>query len=420
MRILLATYWCLPHVGGVDTYVRTLKKELEEHGHHVDVLAHHPDMDKIYLVNYGRHDELDGAFTDKIIEISKIKNVVSNQVNHYYQTYLPHVNFWIRSAEIERYTFELATSLFNLNDYDVIHTQDIVSTRSLWRVKPNPIPLVSTLHGLQTTVHILSGDITNEDSILWKYAVTEEYYGAMSSDQAIVPTTWLQQELSKMGVPNDKFSVIPYGMDLFSFRVRLKDEPDPPVQNNSKQFIIACPARLVPIKNHKTLIEALSIVKETRNDFICWLIGDGTLRNDLERFCEEKELANDVVFMGNRTDVPALLNKADIMVLPSLEDNHPYVIMEAQVAGKTIVASNSGGIPEMVKHKETGLIFENQNSLQLASMLVEVMSYPQLRHHLETNAKEWGEIQWSSKLLYERTMNIYNEVLATTKSPRDI
>jgi hypothetical protein len=70
----------------------------------------------------------------------------------------------------------------------------------------------------------------------------------------------------------------------------------------------------------------------------------------------------------------------------------------------------------MIKNNETGLIFENQNSLQLASRLVEVMSNSQLRHQLETNAKAWGEIQWSSKLLYERTMNIYNQVLETTKS----
>lgn len=51
MNILLATYWILPHVGGVDTYLRTLKQGLEERGHQVDLLGHHPDMSRVHLLD---------------------------------------------------------------------------------------------------------------------------------------------------------------------------------------------------------------------------------------------------------------------------------------------------------------------------------------------------------------------------------
>ena len=55
MRILFATYWYLPHVGGVNTYVNVLRKELIKAGHEVDVFAHHPDMEKLYIVNSGKY-----------------------------------------------------------------------------------------------------------------------------------------------------------------------------------------------------------------------------------------------------------------------------------------------------------------------------------------------------------------------------
>jgi hypothetical protein len=76
-RILLATYWYLPHVGGVDVYVRVLKRELERAGHHVDVLAHHLDMVHYYLV--------DG---NKKIEKWQIKRVLYDRLYRFYQRFM--------------------------------------------------------------------------------------------------------------------------------------------------------------------------------------------------------------------------------------------------------------------------------------------------------------------------------------------
>ncbi len=183
--------------GGVDVYVRLLKEQLERAGHQVDVLAHHPDMAHYYLVNGG-----------EMVEKWPIKSVIYDKVMRFFQRFLSHVDPWIRYREIERYCFEVAASLFDLKQYDVIHTQDIISTRALSRVKPPSTALVATIHGLLAKEHLISGEIRSKESLAWKYASDEEYYGCISADSTIVPAHWLRRELAQFGVPPQMLTVI--------------------------------------------------------------------------------------------------------------------------------------------------------------------------------------------------------------------
>jgi glycosyltransferase involved in cell wall biosynthesis len=181
VKILLATYWHLPHVGGVSTYVYDLRRKLERMGHEVDILAHYPDMQKYYMPNNG-----------KFLEKQKVRDLIYEKVLGFYNQHLPQVDPWIRWREIERYCYETAATFFNLTKYDLIHTQDIISTRALWRVKPMHVPLIATIHGCLATEYLISGEIQERNTLPWTYAAAEEYYGATSSDVTIVPTEWLR------------------------------------------------------------------------------------------------------------------------------------------------------------------------------------------------------------------------------------
>ncbi|UFJ39181.1 glycosyltransferase family 4 protein [Brevibacillus humidisoli] len=418
MRILFSTYWGIPQAGKLNTSIHLLKKELERHGHQVDLLAHHPDMQQIYLVSRQPKGAFTKVMSGQSVDKAKIKQVIYSELYRYYQKYLPHVHPWIRWREIERYTFELAVSLFHLDGYDMIHTHDVISTRALWRVKPRHIPLIFQNHGLLANDRTIADHIGNKESLKWKYVVAEEYYGAISCNQTLVPAKWLLDQLNHhYGVPNEQCKIIPYGLDLDQFLEWLQYEPYPVVQKKPDQYVISCPASLAPRNGHKILIEALCVLAQKRNDFICWLIGDGEMRHELEEHCAKQGIADRVVFLGHRADVPSLYNKTDVIVLPSLEDLQPSAIMEAQIAGKVIIASDSGGIPEMIKHGDTGLLFPVSDSEQLAERLSEVMNDSDLRQHLERNAKEWGVHQWPSKVWGERVINVYDQVLKALQSP---
>lgn len=401
MKILLATYWYLPHVGGVNEYVNLLKKELELLGHEVDVLAQHPDMVDYYLVN-----------GDKKENKMKIKAIVYEKVNQFYQRFLPHVEPWVRWRDIERYTMELCSVLFDLEQYDLIHTQDIISTRALWRVKPKHVPLISTIHGLLANEHVIAEDIPGKDSVQWVYVSDEEFYGATSSNRTIVPTTWLHNELANnFNVPSKHLSVIPYGMDIDSFLKRYRQPNEFENMKNDKRWLLLCPARLVPVKGHKTLLHALHALKNERNDFICWLAGDGDLKERLVAMTEELGLQEHVKFLGDRDDIPSLMRIANIMILPSLQDNLPFSIMESQIVGLPVIASTAGGIPEMIIDGETGLLFEKENSMALKEQIVRLMGDNQLYLHLKDIEKRVGRKKWSSKALAVNTIKEYIKVL---------
>ncbi|MBA9084536.1 glycosyltransferase involved in cell wall biosynthesis [Fontibacillus solani] len=399
MKILLTTYFYLPHVGGLSTYVDVLRKELEAMGHHVDVFAHHPDMKKYYMLNNGRY-----------LDKAKLKDPIYDKIYGYYDTNMKHVDPWIRWRDIERYCFEAAAAAFDLTKYDLIHTQDIVSTRALWRVKPKSTPLIATIHGCLAEEFLYTGEITGKETLKWKYIAAEEFYGAVSSDMTIVPTQWLKNLLiDEFGVAEHKLKVIPYGIDIKSFKKRLQQHVDLPVKEGHKVFI--CPARLVTIKGHKYLLDALARLKQVRSDWICFLLGNGPCRNELLVQRQALGLEQHVEFLGDRNDVPAILGRGDIFVLPSIQDNLPFSVMEAQAAGKPIVVSNAGGIPEMVTHEETGLISPVGESEQMFKNLLRLMEDRDLRKRIGEQARRWAIQQWSTHTLMQRTMDVYSSVI---------
>lgn len=397
MKILLATYWYLPHVGGVSTHINHLKQELERLGHEVDIFAHHPDMQKYYMPNNGRY-----------LDKEKIKSPIYEKTLAYYKETMPQLDPWVIWREIERYSFEAAGTVFGLTKYDLIHTHDIVSTRALWRVKPKDVPLIATIHGCLATEHMIAGDITSLEGIRWEYVSAEEYYGGTSSDLTIVPSEWLKNIMvNDFNVPENHIKVIPYGMDFEKFTTENEDSST--LERPSEKKLIVCPARLVPVKGHEVLINALAQLQKTRTDWHCWLVGDGELRQQLEQQVQQLQLGEYITFLGNRNDVPSLLKQADIFVLPSLQDNLPFSIMEAQVTGTPLIVSDAGGIPEMVQHGTTGLLVPVGDSKALFTSLETLLSDDNLRDQLSTNAQKFGLKQWSLQTMMKRTLKIYNK-----------
>lgn len=398
MRILLSTYFYLPHVGGLSTYVDTLKQGLEQLGHEVDVFAHHPDMAHYYMSNNGRK-----------LKKSLIEERVHGQLSAYYEQHMPHVEHWIRWRDIERYCFEIAAASFGLESYDLIHTQDIVSTRALWRVKPKKTPLVATIHGCIATEFLHNGEVTGKNTLAWKYAAAEELYGATSSHATVVPSRWLQQLMvSDFGIPNRHVKVMPYGIDVDAFMARTQQPTEISAAEGTK--VIVCPARLVPVKGHKYLIDALARLKQDRTDWVCWLLGNGPLKEELQQQTQRLGLQEHVLFLGDRADVPALLKKSDIFALASLQDNLPFSVMEAQLAGTPVVTAGAGGIPEMVQHGKTGFICLPGQSNALYIHLKRLLDNPGLRAQMSKQAQEWATEYWSMSRMMTETMELYEEV----------
>lgn len=409
MKILLATYWGLPHIGGVDLYVRQLKNGLERRGHKVDILCRLPDGSGYSLLN-----------KYKVVLRSAIYPIVEAKVKGYFEDYFPALDPLIQDMEMERYAYELGAAYFDVSSYDLIHAQDIISAKALHRIKKPDTALVTTIHGYWAGEWFLSLQEQRllDDPVrkqrLWQYAGFREQSGLNPSNAATLPTNWMRDIMSNdFAVPLEKLTVVPNGIDIGEFMKRMNAKTTFRAPADKK--VIICSARLDSIKGHKYLIRALARLKQDRDDWICLLVGNGGLEFNLRELVKVHGIEENVLFMGLRGDVPALLSHSHIFVLPSLQDNHPYAVMEAQVAGNAVIVSDAGGMPEMVNHGVTGLVFEKCNDEQLYQHLRTYMSDEQFRHYVSEEAKSFGNRHWSLELMMERMSNVYETALARNR-----
>ncbi|WP_308633958.1 glycosyltransferase family 4 protein [Paenibacillus silvisoli] len=405
MRILLATYWGLPSVGGLEKYVMQLKRGLEARGHEVDIFCRMPDDSGFQMLNKGW-----------VLTKNCIQPMISAKADTYFANQLPGLDREVEFMEVDRYSFEAAAAYFRPATYDVIHTQDVISARACARIRHPHTALVSTIHGCLSTESLAryqADGVAKEvfrKTQLWYYYGFIEHFGIMQNHETIMPTEWLKGIMSRdFRIPDDRMTTVPNGMDIESFLQEMNKPAVAPDAGGKK--IILCSARFDPVKGHFHLLRALTRLKQVRNDWVCWLAGNGQLEGRMKEQAAAYGLQNEVVFLGKREDIPALLKKSDIFVLPSLQDNHPYAIMEAHVAGKAVVVSNAGGIPEMVAHDKTGLIFPVGNDQDLYGNLLALLGEDDLRRRLGEQAKAFGLQQWSLPAMTDRILAIYEKAL---------
>jgi glycosyltransferase involved in cell wall biosynthesis len=136
--------------------------------------------------------------------------------------------------------------------------------------------------------------------------------------------------------------------------------------------IIGIVARLVPVKNHKVLIEAMRIVCSKMNTCLL-VVGDGELRGSLEELASQAGLKKRILFLGNRNDVDEILQDLDLFVLPSISEGFPISILEAMAAGVPIVANAVGGIPEALEQGRAGLLINCRDPQGLAQGIIDLL-----------------------------------------------
>jgi glycosyltransferase involved in cell wall biosynthesis len=142
------------------------------------------------------------------------------------------------------------------------------------------------------------------------------------------------------------------------------------------------PARLHEEKGHAVLFAALPRVIERVGRVTIALAGEGPHRAELEALARQGGVSDSVRFLGHRADVAALLALADVVVLPSLAESFGLAALEAMSAGQPVVAAATGGLPEVVRDQECGLIVPPGQAEPLAEAMAAVLGNPALGRRL--------------------------------------
>jgi glycosyltransferase involved in cell wall biosynthesis len=218
----------------------------------------------------------------------------------------------------------------------------------------------------------------------------------------------------KVGVPENRLAMIHSGIE---------DEEPPPIEPAEVRAGLGLPGdaptvlyvgRLAAQKGVDDLIRALDLLQHVRPDLRTLIVGDGPLRSQLEETTRAFRLDGAVRFLGHRDDVPRLLASADVLVLPSLYEGLPNVVLEAMRARKPVVATAAPGTTEVVADGRTGLLVPVHDPTALARAIRTVVEDPALARRLGDEGRARVESEFRADAMISQFADLY-ERLARSK-----
>lgn len=405
MRILLVNKFHYLK-GGSETYYFSLKELLEEHGHEViefsmDDPKNLPSKYSDYFIDnidYNKKHSLltKASLAAKLVYSFEAKNKIEKLINDY----KPDI------AHLHIFQHQLTPSILGV-------------------LKKHSIPIVYTAHDFKMIcpnykMLLPTGEICEECN-------GERYYKCLKNkcvkgslgnslidmveayvhkflksydllDAVITPSDFYRKKFIEFGINEEKVYYIPNFLDSSKFVV----------QNNHEDYFIYF-GRLSEEKGVDVLIKSMINV-----DAKLKIIGTGPLESKLMEYTNSNDLSGKVEFVGYKTgnDLTNLLKNAMFVVVPSTwYENAPYSILEAMAFGKTVIGSDIGGIPELVKNNKTGLIFEPSNYKELNEKINLLVKNPEFLTLYGENARKAIEKNYNKDVHYFALINIYNKLI---------
>lgn len=219
--------------------------------------------------------------------------------------------------------------------------------------------------------------------------------------------------IEHQGISSEYLNVIYNGVDTNRFcpnsfkRKLYKDE----LGIKHDALIIGIVARLAPVKDHSTLLKAFSKVSENIPEAILLIVGDGELKHTLIKQTSEIGLENNVYFLGERQDIPDLLNVMDIFVLSSLSEGHNMSLLEAMSTGLPVVATDVGGNSEVIVDGVTGFLVPSESPNILGEKIGTLLREEKLRLQMGKNGRKRAERYFNTNSMIKNYENIYLDIL---------
>lgn len=177
---------------------------------------------------------------------------------------------------------------------------------------------------------------------------------------------------------------------------------------DEKSFVFGYLGRLAPEKNVQILMEAFG---RYRMGTKLMIVGDGPLMRKLVDYAKSTGIADSVIFTGFRSDVPDIINSFDVLVLPSLIEGMPTVILESFCNGKTVIASDIPANREFVTHGKNGLLFNPRDFLELRDAMQEIHSNMAYRSRLQAQARI-DAAKYDEEVILSEIRRLYRVILA--------
>jgi glycosyltransferase involved in cell wall biosynthesis len=265
--------------------------------------------------------------------------------------------------------------------------------------RPSPLPLV--VASRRVDFHLKRHAFSR-----WKYRQVDVFIAASNVIAGM---------LAADGVPADRITTVHDGVNLGWIDKQ-------PIVDARATFwmphgapVVGNVAALVPHKGQKHLVAAAAKVHREEPDARVVIVGEGELREPLERQIKDLGLERHVYLAGFRSDALGLMKSFDLFAMSSITEGLGSAMLEAMACRRAIVATRAGGIPEVVVDGQTGLLVPPHDDGALAAAIVRVLRDPGLRQALGEAGRKRVEDEFSAERMVAKTVAVYEERLRTAR-----
>ena len=217
--------------------------------------------------------------------------------------------------------------------------------------------------------------------------------------------------VGNFNVPHDRIRLIPRGVDLNRFTFR------DPSTRYSPHFVVGMVSRITPLKGHADFIRAIFILNRQIPNLKALIVGEAPkdkYKEDLELLMRRLGLSNTIQFLPATNDVPGVMKKLDVIVSATITpEAFGRVIIEAQASGVPVVATQVGGVVDIIEDRKTGLLCAPQNPKDMAEKILELYSDRNLWAGLTIESKRHVESYFNLDKMMQKTVAVYEEALQT-------
>jgi len=231
------------------------------------------------------------------------------------------------------------------------------------------------------------------------------------SDRIIAVSEAVKQNIVEAGLPEEKTEVIYGGID----ELRELPEDQKTVVRESlgigrSDIVAGMVARLAEVKGHVYFIEAADIISKSADNVKFLIAGIGPKEQELKKLVAEKGLQQKVIFVGYVEDIDRIYNIIDINVISSVSEALCLSLIEGMCLGKPSVGTNVGGIPEVIRNGENGLLVPARDSQALAEAILKLAKDPLLRKTMGQKGREFMKMNFTNGAMAEKIESLYEKL----------
>ncbi|MBF0226702.1 MAG: glycosyltransferase family 4 protein [Desulfobacterales bacterium] len=288
------------------------------------------------------------------------------------------------------------------NNFNILHLHSAHALASgLWaKLFYNKIKLIGSR---RVSIHIRNNPLS-----LFKYS-------NRMIDKIVCVSNQIKDTLLKDGIPEHLVVTIYSGVDLKKFTDVL---PPPAFRKQwnipDDHILVGTVASMVEAKDYPTFLKAAKIITDINDKITFFAVGNGPKEKEIYDFAKDLGLSKRFIFSGFQKEVGIFLKSFDIFVLSSSFEGLGTSILDAQGVGLPVVATKTGGIPEIIRHNVNGMLIEQGNPQALADAIVELATNKEKRKTLGEKAMETVK-DFSIENTVQKNLSLYKEILNSKK-----